>query len=340
MKITLGDFYVVQLYTTKMGEKSPNFFYCKTCDYTTSNKKDFIKHQSTRKHENTTKYNVLGIKIPKNLKIYECKCGKSYPYRGSLYNHKKTCEYNIHIIDDSNNNDVINDSKNNILIDDSKNIDYKDMFLTMIKENKELQNVLITQQSQINQLIPKIGNQIIGDNNTINNKHKININIFLNEQCKDALTMNEFIDKIKININDLMITKNKGLSEGVSNIFIENMNKLSLRERPMHCTDMKRETVYIKCDNTISNGQSKWEKDEENNILKEAFKKVSHVQQKNLDKWTKEHPNWRNNSDEQKEYMKLVKNCTDDLHENKREDKAIRKVCNQVYIGENINDIQ
>ena len=323
-----------------MGEKPCNFFYCKSCDYNTSNKKDFTKHQSTRKHQNTTKYNVLGVKIPKNLKIYECNCGKSYPYRGSLYNHKKTCEYINDIIDVSNNNDVINDSKNNILIDDSKNIDYKDMFLTMIKENKELQNVLITQQSQINQLIPKIGNQIIGDNNTINNKHKININIFLNEQCKDALTMNEFIDKIKININDLMITKNKGLSEGVSNIFIENMNKLSLRERPMHCTDMKRETVYIKCDNTINNGQSKWEKDEENNILKEAFKKVSHVQQKNLDKWTKEHPNWRNNSDEQKEYMKLVKNCTDDLHENKREGKAIRKVCNQVYIGENINDIQ
>ncbi len=278
----------------------------------------------TRKHENTTKYNALGIKIPKNSKIYECDCGKSYPYRSSLYNHKKKCG-GI-------------DNKNAIINKTQDEINYKDMFLTMIKENKQLQNILVTQQNQINELIPKVGNQIIGDNNTLNNKHKFNINIFLNEQCKDALTMNQFIDKIKITMNDLMITKNKGLSEGVSNIFIENMNKLSLRERPMHCTDMKREIVYIKCDNPINNGEANWEKDEENIKLKDALKRVSQVQQKSLDKWTIEHPNWQNNSDEQEEYMQLVKNCTDDLHENKREDKAIRKVCNQTYLGDVVND--
>ena len=277
----------------------------------------------TRKHENTTKYNDLGIFVPKKIKTFECECGKSYPYRASLYNHKKIC-------------DVLNNKTT--IVNSSKNIDYKGMFLTMIKENKQLQNVLVTQQNQINELIPKIGNQIIGDNNTITNKHKFNINIFLNEQCKDALTMNEFIDKIKITMNDLMVTKDKGLSEGVSNIFIENMNKLSLRERPMHCTDVKREIVYIKCDNTIENGTSNWEKDEENHKLKDALKKVSHVQQKNLDKWTEEHPNWKNNSDEQEEYMQLVKNCTDDLNKNKREDKAIKKVCNQAYLGDTIND--
>ena len=307
-----------------MGQKSPNFFCCNNCDYITSNKKDYNKHLMTRKHENTTKYNENAIKIPKKEKIYECECGKTYPYRSSLYNHKKRC--------------CFVDNKNAI-INKPEDIDYKDMFLRMIKENKQLQNILVTQQNQINELIPKVGNQIIGDNNTINNKHKFNINIFLNEQCKDALTMNEFIDKIKITMNDLMITKNKGLSEGVSNIFIENMNKLSVRERPMHCTDMKRETVYIKCDNTIYNGSSNWEKDDENIKLKEALNKVSRVQQKNLDKWTEEHPNWKNNSDEQEEYMQLVKNCTDDLHENKREDKAIRKVCNQVYLGDLVNDI-
>ena len=302
-----------------MGEKSPNIFYCKDCDYNTSNKKDFSKHLLTRKHENTTKYNVLGTKIPK--KKYQCECGKSYPYRGSLYNHKKRCGID-----------------NNVIIKKDE-INYKDMFLTMIKENKQLQDILVTQQNQINELIPKVGNQIIGDNNTINNKQKFNINIFLNEQCKDALTMNEFIDKIKITMNDLMITKDKGLSEGVSNIFIENMNKLSLCERPLHCTDMKREIVYIKCDNSKNNGESNWEKDEENTKLKDALKKVSHMQQKNIDKWTREHPNWKNNSEEQQEYMKLIKNCTDDLREKKRNDKAVRKVCNEVYLGELVNDI-
>ena len=264
-----------------MREKTQAKFACKKCSFATSNKFDFNKHLLTLKHENTTKYNEKGTKIPK---IFECECGKSYPYRASLYNHKRVCTF----VDNKN-----------ALVSKIENIDYKEMFLTMIKENKQLQNVLITQQNQINELIPKIGNQIIGDNNTIN-KHKFNINIFLNEQCKDALTMNEFIDKIKITMNDLMVTKNKGISEGVSNIFIENMNKLSIRERPMHCTDVKRETVYIKCGDAIdSDGATNWEKDIENIKLKEALKKVSHVQQKSLDKWTGEHPNWENNSDEQ-----------------------------------------
>ncbi len=180
-----------------------------------------------------------------------------------------------------------------------------------------------------------IKNQIIGDNNTIN-KNKLNINIFLNEQCKDALTMNEFIDKIKISLDNLLITKDKGISEGLSNIFIENMNKLSLHERPMHCTDVKRETVYIKYNNNENNDN--WKQDNQNMELKDALKKVTLVQQKNLDKWTKENPNWNEDPNLQQEYIKLVKNCTDDIEENKRAEKIVKKVCNTVFIGDVNND--
>ena len=148
--------------------------------------------------------------------------------------------------------------------------------------------------------------------------------------------MTEFIDKIKITLDDLLITKDRGLTEGVSNIFIENMNKLSLHERPMHCTDVKRETVYIKCNG--ENKETNWLQDSENTQLKEALKKVSQVQQKSLDKWTEEHPDWMDNPELQQEYMKLVKNCTDDLQENKREDKVIKRVCNKVYLGDTTID--
>ena len=172
-------------------------------------------------------------------------------------------------------------------------------------------------------MIPKVGNTV---NNTINSKQKFNINIFLNETCKDALTINEFIDKIKISLNDLMITKTKGLSEGVSNIFIENMNKLSLHERPMHCTDMKKETLYIKCDKFKEDG---WAKDDENKNLKEAISKVTHAQRQSLDKWVAEHPDWEKNIGEQEEYMKLIKSCTEDF----KEDKIIKKLCNSVFIN-------
>ena len=144
--------------------------------------------------------------------------------------------------------------------------------------------------------------------------------------CKDALTINEFIDKIKISLDDLLITKNKGITEGVSNIFIENMNKLSLYERPMHCTDIKRETVYINSKND-NEGLCQWQKDSENKKLKEAINKIGHVQRKKLDLWIEKHPSWQENIEQQDEYMTLIKNCTDNLQENKREDKIIKKIC-------------
>ena len=218
-----------------------------------------------------------------------------------------------------------------------------DLILKLVQENSEIKSMLFKQfesiqeqqkfvqtenkelRSQISELIPKVGNIV---NNTINSKQRLNINIFLNEQCKDALTINEFIDKIKVTMNDLMITKTKGLTEGVSNIFIENMNKLSLYERPMHCTDTKRETVYINSA-TGPDGQQGWLRDEENKNFKIAINKISHVQRQNLNKWIEEHPNWEKNSDEQEEYMKLVKSCTDDF----KEDKIIKRLCNNIYLN-------
>ena len=221
----------------------------------------------------------------------------------------------------------------------------KDLILKLVEENSEIKSLLFKQfetmqtqmqeqqnmmKDQINELIPRIGN-----NNTIN-KHKLNINIFLNEQCKDALTLEQFINKIEVTLGNLLVTKNKGLTEGVSNIIIENMNKLSLYERPLHCTDVKRETVYIKSEGLLQDGNAHWEKDEENKKLKQALKKVTHVQQQNLAKWVAEHPNWESNSDEQEEYMILVRNCTDELADQK-ENKVIKKLCNQMHvnIGEN-----
>ena len=113
------------------------------------------------------------------------------------------------------------------------------------------------------------------------------------------------------------------------------MNKLSLYERPLHCTDVKRETVYIKSANNQSDGNAQWEKDEENKKLKQALKQVTHVQRKGLEKWVTEHPNWENNSDEQEEYMLLVKNCTDEFTD--KENKVIKKLCSEAHlnIGEN-----
>ena len=326
--------------TTDLSRKVPKEYSCEICKYKTHAKKDFNKHLLTMKHKNTTNYNKNTTENPDIIQDrvkYDCECGKSYPYRASLYNHKKKCSY-------KKDNGIKIPDKNNKII--TTNDISKDLILKLVDENSEIKSLLFKQfetmqsqmqeqqqimQNQISELIPKVGNN--NNNNTINNKQKFNINIFLNEQCKDALTMDQFLNKIEITLANLLVTKNKGLCEGVSNIFIENMKKLSLYERPMHCTDSKREIIYIKSDSKDAIDGTHWEKDEEKKKLKQAIKKVTHVQQKNLDKWVEEHPNWESNSDEQIEYMTIVKHCTDDLSENNKEDKLIKKICNNVHLS-------
>ena len=225
-----------------------------------------------------------------------CKCGKSYKFDTGYYRHKKKCKFEEEDMVSKLNND---------------NLEYKKMFNKMIEENAKL----IT---HIGELIPKVGN-----NNYIN-KQKINFNIFLNEQCKEAISMNEFINQIKINIDNLITIKSKGINEGISDIFIENMNKLSLYERPLHCTDPKREIIYIK--------NKTWEKDINNNQLKKALKKIEEVQEKSLNNWKKEFPNCLNNPEQQEDYLKLVKSSTDDILKNS--DKVIKKICSNIHLKE------
>ena len=222
------------------------------------------------------------------------------------------------------------------IIENTNDEKTKELIFKLVEENSEIKNLMFkqfeTMQNQISELIPRIGN-----NNTVTNKQKFNINIFLNEHCKDALTMEEFIKKIQVTVDNLSVTKDKGLSEGVSNIFIENMKKLSLYERPMHCTDSQRETIYIKSEDKDkiggeSHSNGKWFKDDDNKKIKNVINAVTHIQRKNLDKWIEDHPDWETNPKLQNEYLLLVKNCTEDLRENNNENKIIRKVCNEINL--------
>jgi len=296
--------------------KIPMKFFCEKCDYNTSNKKDFNKHVSTQKHKygdstNNTNDNVP--KIPKNPQMYECICGKKYKHKGSLWNHNQKCNFSGKLIEKK---EDLQELVIKLLTDNQE----------MKKENQQLIHTLIDQHKQMTDLLPKIGNN--NNNTTINNKQKFNINVFLNEKCKDALTMNEFVEKIEISMKNLLTTKEKGLGEGLSNIIIENMNKLSLYERPIHCTDKKRETLYIKWG--VPPHPPQWEKDEKKEQINTLLKKVEHKQLKNIQQWTDTHPNYMDNELLQEEYLSLIKGCTSSTEECK--DKVIRKVCDNVYI--------
>ena len=277
-------------------------YYCDICNFKCCNKYNYNKHILTKKHKiltNTDK-NTDKELVKNAKKIYICECGKEYKHRQSLHNHKKQCNF----LDKTEENK-------------EEKINYKELLHSVIKQNTELQKT-------ITDLIPKIGNTTNSHNNI---NQKFNINVFLNEDCKDALTMEQFIDKIEVTMGNLLLTKNKGIDEGISNIFIENMSKLSLYERPMHCTDTKRDTIYIKSDG--DNGdETQWTKDTDKDKIKKAIKKIECKQHKNLGVWMEEHPGWEEDASLQEEYLNLLRSCTKDV----KEQKIIKNVCNVVKI--------
>ena len=210
------------------------------------------------------------------------------------------------------------------IIDKTKD-DYKDLVMKLIVENQEIKSIMMKEnqelRKQITDLIPQIGNN--NNNNTTNNvKQKFNINVFLNEKCKDAISIDQFIDTIEVSMKNLLTTKDKGLGEGLSSIIIDNMNKLSLYERPMHCTDKKRETMYIK--------NHEWSKDDKLEQVDKLLKRVENKQIKNIEKWTDANPNFMESEKLQEEYIKLIKGCTASIDECRG--KTIKKVCDKVYI--------
>ena len=288
---------------TKMSSKKC-IFICESCKFKCSNKYNYNKHLLTKKHEilTNTDTNTYNIDVKNAKNIFKCHCGKEYKHRQSLNNHKKICDY---------------EENNEIKIDKKEEEDYKELLHSVIKQNTELQKT-------ITDLIPKIGNTTNSHNNI---NQKFNINVFLNEECKDALTMEQFIDKIEVSMGNLLLTKNKGIDEGISNIFIENMSKLSLYERPMHCTDSKRDIIYIKSD--ADNGDdAQWEKDTDKEKIKNAIKRIESKQHKNLGIWMEEHPGWETNELLQEEYLNLMRSCTRDV----KDQKIIKNLCNAVKI--------
>ena len=276
----------------KNSQKFSNNFYCEKCDYKTCRKSDFNKHLQSKKHNDTNDT----LNDTKKFSFI-CNCGNIYKYHSGFYRHKKVCKFS-----NENKEIIINNDKDNM----------KDLVLELIKQNNDLQKT-------IKNIIPNIGN-----NNVINsnNKSKFNINVFLNEKCKDAITMDEFINKIEISMKNLLMTKEKGLEHGITNIIIENMNKLSLYERPLHCTDKKRETLYIK--------NEEWEKDENKECINKALKTIESKQLKNLQTWLDNHPNYMNNSKEQEEFAKLMSECGKSVEEGR--EKIIKNLCDSVYI--------
>jgi hypothetical protein len=255
--------------TTILSKKSAEYS-CETCQYITRNKFDFSKHLLTAKHLK----NNIAEKITTSKK-YICKCGKDYNDRAGLWRHKKKCET---IVESSMSQNVENKSQ--------KDKDEMAIMMTVVKDllhnNHEVQTKLF-------ELLKESGNMINSNNtNNINNStnnNRFNLNFFLNEQCKDAMNLMDFVKSLEINLQDVENVGKLGYVEGISNIILNGLNKLDVYQRPIHCSDLKRESVHIKDENI-------WELDKDKKIFTSAIKHVACKNVKKISDWKTENPQW------------------------------------------------
>ena len=292
--------------------KKPTFLVCEKCDFKCLYKKDFQRHIETKKHkntENTTENNEFYLKKPK-LK-YKCEnCDKIYSDRAGLWRHKKKCS---------------NDE--NIIIEDNS-LNEKEIIMTLLQQNNQLQNQIIElckDKSVTN--INNTGAHINSHNKTFN------LNVFLNETCKDAMNIMDFVDSLKLQLSDLESVGRLGFVEGISNIIIKNLQEMDVHKRPVHCSDSKREVMYIK-------DEDKWEKENENkNKLRKVIKKVACKNQRLLPEFKKEHPDCgKYHSKYSDQYNKLIVESMGGSGDNddEKEDKIIRKIAKNVLIDKSI----
>lgn len=301
----------------KVLKKSEPKFYCEKCDYSSSNVSNYNKHLLTRKH-------ILNASL--NEKYYTdfvCDlCNKKYKNRNGLWYHKKRCsqenvENEIVSIDVVKEEDVsANSTKTEETI-------YKEMFLSMVQENKEMRKT-------IQELIPRIGDNNVTNmyqTNTTNHNH-FNMNIFLNTQCKNAVNLVDFVQSLQLQMEDLENNGKYGFVEGMSKIFIRGLQELDVYKRPIHCSDGKRETLYVK-ENDVWNREN-----EDYKNMKNAIVKIKRKNLQKMDEWIQENPDILdgNNTD----YLNILSNSIGS-EENKEKDfhKIIKNVAKEVLVDKN-----
>jgi hypothetical protein len=317
--------------STKKTQKNAKKYGCSFCDYYTSNKTDYTRHLSTDKHKkagnSNESYQNSNDFPQKNARPFSCECGKKYKYKPNLYLHHKKCILN-NKKENENFENLCEKNMNSNSDELDLNLNYKEMFLEVMKQNKVLQSTILEQSKQLINIIPIINstNHIINNNQKI--KQNLNINVFLNETCKDAINMSDFIKNIEIGLNDLKCTGQKGLIEGISNLFINNLNKLPPVSRPIWCSDKKRKKLYIK--------ENKWSEDENNIKTKKAIEIISKIQSKNINKYIHYNPQWMTNEHDKELYLDIVKNVTENLHD--KTDKIIDKLLDSIHFTYNLLD--
>lgn len=302
---------------TKKPQKK-NWFSCEICQFITGNKKDFDRHSSTLKHIEGVKWYQNGNNFTPITPKHFCECGKFYNYISGLSRHKKVCK----------NQEKMQHSHVD-KYDDVKTL--TTLVLDVVKQNHEITNKNQELQKQLLEICKNGTNNITNSQINSNNK-TFNLQIFLNEQCKDAMNIMDFVDSLKIQLTDLENVGRLGFVDGLSNIIVKNLQALDVTKRPVHCSDLKREILYIKDEN-------KWEKEnEENKKLKKAIKQIADKNCMLIPEWKEKNPECiYSHSKKSDEYNKIIMESMGGVNANSFENKAvenkiIKKIVKEVLI--------
>ena len=285
---------------TEKGQKGQKLFTCESCDYKCSKKYSWERHLLTLKHQESTNGNNLGAKG--QITAYKCEnCGKKYSERTGLWKHKQKCLI-------QQNNNIINGGLTEQLV------------IELVRQNKELLEIV------------KNGTTSHSHNTTNSHNKAFNLQFFLNETCKDAMNIGEFVDSLKLQLSDLEKVGEAGYIEGISSIIVKNLKELDVTKRPVHCTDKKRETVYIK-------DEDKWEKDEDKTHMHKLVKKVASKNIKLFDTFREAHPDCKQyHSKYSDQYHKIIYESMGGKGDNdfEKHEKIIKNVLKEVTIDKNL----
>ena len=309
-------FQYMETFGNKSLAKTSYKFYCVQCDYGTCKKCNFDIHCCSIKHKNNvleTTGNVLLAKTSDTKFVCDI-CEKNFKNRSGLWKHKKKCK-------NEESNDILD-----ILSD-------KNIILEILKSNSDLKELLIEQGKQMLEMANKVGSNNCNNNTNSHNNTHFNLQFFLNETCKDALNLTDFVEQFKLQLSDLDMIGRVGYTEGMSKLFIKNLNELDVHKRPIHCSDLKRETLYVKDKDT-------WEKENSENIkLKQAIKKVEHKNIKQIPQWKEENPTAEDT--ETKKHMEYQNMLLEVMggstleDDNKKHEKIIKNIAKEVAIEKN-----
>jgi hypothetical protein len=299
-------------------------FYCDICDYGTSKKSSYDNHQLSAKHQKSIKNGVLesfGNEIMPKLcsQKYACEyCYKDFNNRSGLWKHKQRCA-----TDKGNAAEVtekVMDDKGLILMLINDNKEFKQLIMDVCKEKDEYKTMMMK--------VLETGTHNTSTTNTNSHNKSFNLNFFLNETCKDAMNITEFVDSIKLQLSDLERVGELGYVEGISNIIVKNLKDLDITQRPVHCTDKKRETMYIK-------DEDKWEKDDEQKKMHKMVRKVADKNARMLPKFKEAHPDCnRSSSNFSDQYNKIIIEAMGGRGDNdfEKEEKIIKRVSKEVTV--------